>query len=31
MLDRPLPQFGIKDLSEDVTSSLNLAWHQLDA
>ena len=31
MLDRILPQFGIKDLPEDVTRSLNLAWHGLDA
>jgi 2-haloacid dehalogenase len=31
MLDRVLPQFGIKDLPEDVARSLNLAWHQLDA
>jgi 2-haloacid dehalogenase len=31
MLDRLLPQFGVKDLPEDVTRSLNLAWHRLDA
>jgi 2-haloacid dehalogenase len=31
MLDRLLPQFGIKDLPEDVTRSLNFAWHRLDA
>jgi 2-haloacid dehalogenase len=31
MLDRLLPQFGIKDLPEDTTRSLNLAWHRLDA
>jgi 2-haloacid dehalogenase len=31
MLDRLLPQFAIKDLPEDVTQSLNLAWHRLDA
>jgi 2-haloacid dehalogenase len=31
MLDRLLPQFDIKDLPEDVTRNLNLAWHRLDA
>src|ERR1700758_5651405 len=31
MLDRLLPQFVIKDLPEDTTRSLNLAWHRLDA
>src|SRR5262249_19045584 len=31
MLDRLLLQFGIKDLPEDTTRSLNLAWHRLDA
>jgi hypothetical protein len=31
MLDRVLPRFGIKDLPEDVSRSLNLAWHRLDA
>jgi 2-haloacid dehalogenase len=31
MLDRLLPQFGIKDLPEDTMRSLNLAWHRLDA
>jgi 2-haloacid dehalogenase len=31
MLDRLLPQFGIKDLLENTTRSLNLAWHRLDA
>jgi 2-haloacid dehalogenase len=30
MLDRVLPRFGIKDLPEDVSRSLNLAWHRLD-
>jgi 2-haloacid dehalogenase len=30
MLDRILPRFGIKDLPEDVSRSLNLAWHRLD-
>jgi 2-haloacid dehalogenase len=31
MLDRLLPPFGIKDLPEDTTRSLNLACHRLDA
>jgi 2-haloacid dehalogenase len=31
ILDGLLPQFGIKDLPEDVLLSLNLAWHRLDA
>jgi len=31
VLDRLLPQFGIKDLPEETTRSLNLAWHRLDA
>jgi 2-haloacid dehalogenase len=31
MLDRLLPRFGITDLPEDVASSLNRAWHRLDA
>jgi 2-haloacid dehalogenase len=30
MLDRLLPQFGIRDLPEETTRSLNLAWHRLD-
>jgi 2-haloacid dehalogenase len=30
MLDRILPRFGIEDLPEDVSRSLNLAWHRLD-
>src|SRR5579863_2874822 len=30
MLDRILPRFGIKDLPEDISHSLNLAWHRLD-
>jgi 2-haloacid dehalogenase len=30
MLDRVLPHFGVKDLPEDVSRSLNLAWHRLD-
>ncbi len=30
MLESVLPQFNIKDLSEDTLRSLNLAWHRLD-
>jgi len=30
-LERILPRFGLKDLSEDVLRNLNLAWHRLDA
>jgi 2-haloacid dehalogenase len=30
-LERLLPRFGLKDLSEDVLRNLNLAWHRLDA
>lgn len=30
MLDHVLPRFSIKDLPEDVSRSLNLAWHRLD-
>jgi 2-haloacid dehalogenase len=30
MLEKILPKFGIKGLSEDVKQELNLAWHHLD-
>jgi 2-haloacid dehalogenase len=30
-LERILPRFGLTDLSDDVLSELNLAWHRLDA
>src|ERR1043166_7460944 len=30
-LERILPRFGLKDLSEEVLQKLNLAWHRLDA
>jgi 2-haloacid dehalogenase len=31
MLEKMLPQFGLKNLPEDALSDLNLAWHRLDA
>ena len=30
-LERFIPRFGLRDLSEDVLSELTLAWHRLDA
>jgi len=30
-LERFLPKFGLKDLSEETLRELNLAWHRLDA
>ena len=30
-LERILPRFGLAGLSEEVLTSLNLAWHRLDA
>src|SRR5262249_47697881 len=30
-LERILPRFAIKDLSEEALRELNLAWHRLDA
>lgn len=30
MLEKILPKFGIRDLSENVKQELNLAWHHLD-
>lgn len=30
-LERVLPQFGVRGLSEDALAHLNLAWHRLDA
>jgi 2-haloacid dehalogenase len=30
-LERFMPRFGLRDLSDDVLSDLTLAWHRLDA
>src|SRR6478735_11250074 len=30
-LERFIPRFGLRDLSEDVLNELTLAWHRLDA
>ena len=30
-LERFIPRFGLRDLSEDVLNELTFAWHRLDA